>query len=172
MSDPLETRKIYLPIMLDVSNKNILLIGGGAACAEKLRSLGQLGKDITAISPEFCSDFNDKPWIKMIHRKYSPGDLKGFHIVYVGINDFDEEMLILNEAKEEGLLINFVDQVKFSDFISPSVLIKKFFSIFISTNGRGPGASKFIRREIEEKINLEELDNRAGEYIQNRKKKS
>ena len=172
MSISEKSRKIYLPIMLDVSEKNILLIGGGAACAEKLRSLGQLNKEITAISPEFCEDFSDKSWIKMIKRKYSPGDIKGFHIVYVGINDPDEEMKILEEARHEGILINFVDQVKFSDFISPAVLIKNFFSIFISTNGRGPGASKYIRKEIEEKIDLEELDRRTGEYIQNRKTKN
>lgn len=171
MSHPSESRKIYLPIMLDVTDKKILLIGGGAACAEKLRSLGQLNKKITAIAPEFCRDFDGKPWIETIQRKYAPGDLKGFHVVYVGINDIDEEMKILDEARKEGILINFVDQVKFSDFISPAVLIKNFFSIFISTNGRGPGASKFIRSEIEEKIDLDALDKRTGEYIKNRKAK-
>ena len=171
MPESSESRKIYLPIMLDVSEKNILLIGGGVACAEKLRSLGQLNKEITAIAPEFCENFSGKSWIKMIKRKYRPGDLKGFHIVYVGINNKDEEMIILKEARREGLLINFVDQVKFSDFISPSVLLKKFFSIFISTNGKGPGASKFIRREIEEKIDLDDLDRRTGEYIKNRNAK-
>lgn len=154
--------------MLDVSDKNILLIGGGAACAEKLRSLGQLGKEITVIAPEFIDAFNNKPWIHFIKRKYRRGDLENCHIVYVGINDPDEEMKILEEAKERGILINFVDQVQYSDFISPSVLIKKFFSIFISTNGRGPGAAKFIRKEIEEKLDLEELDKHTEEYIQNR----
>ena len=157
--------------MLDVSDKNILVIGGGPACAEKLRSLGQLNKNITAISPDFIDDFNDKPWIQCIKRKYAPGDLENFHIVYVGINDPSEEMIILKEARERDILINFVDQVTYSDFISPSVLIKNFFSIFISTNGKGPGASKFIRKEIEEKIDLNELDRRAGEYISKRNAK-
>lgn len=36
--------KKYLPLMIEISNKNILLIGGGKAAAEKLRTLSQLKK--------------------------------------------------------------------------------------------------------------------------------
>ena len=171
MNQDIHSEKVYLPLMLEVSKKNILLIGGGSACAEKLRTLSQLGKRVTAIAPEFSDSFDGLDWIDFIYRKYMPGDLKNYDIAYVGINNFSEEMKILEEAKLENVLVNFVDQPAFSDFISASVLIKKFFSIFISTNGRGPGAAKMIRKEIESKLDLDALNERAGEFIAERKKK-
>lgn len=146
--------------MLDVSNKNILLLGGGKASAEKLRTLSQLGKRITAISPEFIEDFHSLDWIDFIYRKYEYGDLQGFDVVYSGVNDRDVESEILKEARERNVLINFIDKVEDSDFISASTLIQENFSIFISSYGRAPGGVKMIRQEIEEKLNLVELNDK------------
>lgn len=148
--------------MLDVSNKNILLLGGGKASAEKLRTLSQLGKRITAISPEFIEEFHSLDWIDFIYRKYEYGDLKDFDVVYSGVNNRSVEKEILKEARERNILINFIDKVEDSDFISASTLMKENFSIFISTYGRSPGGTKMIRQEIEAKLNLEELNQKIG----------
>lgn len=161
----------YLPVLLDVTRKNILMIGAGSACAAKLKSLSELQKEICVISPDFHRDFLNKKWIQKIDRKYRPGDLKGYQIIYCGVNDPKIQTQIMEEAKAEHALVNFVDHVEESDFISPSSLIKKNFAIFISTFGRGPGITKKIRQKIEEKIDLDALDREAEEYIQNRTQK-
>src|SRR6185295_6925180 len=103
--------KSYLPIMLDVSNMNILLLGAGKASTEKLRTLAQLKKEVTVISPEFGKEFLDKPWLRLVQRKYRYGDLAGFNVVYSGINDRAEEENIYREARERKILVNFIDQV-------------------------------------------------------------
>ncbi len=154
--------------MLDVTNKKILLLGGGKASAEKLRTLSQLGTRITAISPEFIEEFHSLGWIDFIYRKYEYGDLKEFDVVYSGVNDRDVEREILKEARERNVLINFIDKVEDSDFISASTLIQENFSIFISTYGRAPGGAKMIRQEIEVKLDLPDLDNRVGEMAKQR----
>jgi precorrin-2 dehydrogenase / sirohydrochlorin ferrochelatase len=163
--------KQYIPLMIEISKKNILLIGGGKAAAEKLRTLSQLQKKITAISPEFVEEFHGLKWIDFQYRKYKFGDLDNFDLVYVGINDPKIEKEILVEAREKRILINFIDKVEDSDFISVAGFIKKNFSIFISTYGKGPGASKKIRQEIEAKLNLEQIDIEVGEYIKQREEK-
>jgi precorrin-2 dehydrogenase/sirohydrochlorin ferrochelatase len=162
--------KKYLPIMIDISKKNILLIGGGKAASEKLRTLSQLNKRITAISPNFIEDFDNIDWIDFIYRKYQKGDLDNFDIVYVGINDDEVEEEIYKEAKQKNILINFIDKVENSDFISVAGFIQENYSIFISTYGKGPGAAKKIRQEIESKLDLTKIDIEVGEYIKNRRK--
>ncbi len=154
--------------MLDVTNKKILLLGGGKASAEKLRTLSQLGKRITAISPEFIDDFHSLDWIDFIYRKYQYGDLKDFDVVYCGVNDREVETEISKEARERNILINFIDKVEDSDFISASTLIQENFSIFISTYGRAPGGAKMIRQELEAKIDLTGLNVRVGEMAKER----
>lgn len=164
----MESTKQYLPLMLDVTDRNILLIGAGRACAEKLRTLAQLGKTIRVIAPEIEPEFLNKEWIQIERRTFRTGDLRGFDIVYAGINDPVEEQKILAEARTLNLLINFVDEPALSDFISVSALIRKWFTIFISTYGKGPGMTKRIRQMLEEKLDLDALDREAGEYIRKR----
>jgi precorrin-2 dehydrogenase/sirohydrochlorin ferrochelatase len=154
--------------MLDVTSKNILLLGGGKASAEKLRTLSQLRKRITAISPEFIPEFHSLDWIDFIYRKYQHGDLKDFDVVYCGVNDREVENEILKEARECNILINFIDKVEDSDFISASTLIQENFSIFISTYGRAPGGAKMIRQELEAKIDLAGLNLKVGEMAKER----
>ena len=162
--------KRYLPVMLDITDKKILIIGAGRACLEKLRSLSQTGVRADVISLKFEPEFLEKSWLNLIQKKYTSGDLKGYDIVYSGVNDPEVEREIREEAKTENILINFVDNVEFSDFISPSLIQKKFFSIFISTFGKGPGMTKKIRKTIEASIDLDHLNKEAEEYIKNRNK--
>jgi siroheme synthase (precorrin-2 oxidase/ferrochelatase) len=188
--------KNYLPLLLDVTEKKILMIGAGLACREKLRTLSLSGKSVTVISSSFHEDFLNKNWITREERRYRKGDLLGYDIVYVGINNPEVSVQIQSEvaAIREGdsgffreirplmdeysdsllkrnILINFVDKPLVSDFISPAVLIKKYFAVFISTFGRGPGMTKKIRQTLEEKIDLDALDEEARIYIENRPKK-
>ncbi|MBL0262747.1 MAG: hypothetical protein IPQ05_02495 [Leptospiraceae bacterium] len=158
-------------MMLDVTNKNILLLGGGKASAEKLRTLSQLGKRITAISPDFIEEFHSLDWIDFVYRKYQYGDLKGFDVVYSKVNDRDVELEILKEAKERNVLINFIDKVEDSLFISASTLIQDNFSIFISTYGRAPGGAKLIRQELEAKIDLLNLNLKVGDMAREREQR-
>lgn len=158
-------------MMLDVTSKNILLLGGGKASAEKLRTLSQLGKRITAISPDFIEEFHSLDWIDFIYRKYQYGDLNGFDVVYSGVNDKEVEREILKEAQERKVLINFIDKVEDSLFISASTLIQDNFSIFISTYGRAPGGAKLIRQELEAKIDLLDLNLKVGDMAREREQR-
>ena len=160
----------YLPMMLNITDKKIVMIGAGTACREKLWSLGQIKVEITVIAPEIHEDFYNKPWIHIIKRKYQKGDLNGFSIVYVGINNPEIENEIRKDAHEIRALVNFVDKREFSDFISPSVIQKENFSIFVSTFGKGPGAAKNIRKEIEKNMELDRLDQETKEFILKRQK--
>lgn len=164
----------YLPILLDVTEREILLIGAGRACAEKLHSLRQTGKPITVIAPEFSEPFlqrENDAWMRRIPRKFRKGDLGGFGLIYVGVDDPDAEREILEEARREKIPVNFLNHVGQSDFISPSALVRRSFAIFISTFGRGPGATKRIRKEIEENLDLEALDRETEEYIRRREER-
>lgn len=163
--------KKYLPVMLDVTHKKILLLGGGKASAEKLRTLEQLGQKIKVISPEFQLEFYEKPWLDLVHRKYVYGDLDGFDVVYCGINDPCVESLVSEEAKEKKILVNFIDKVEDSDFISAASIIKSSFTLFISTYGKAPGGAKLIREELEKTLDLDSLDSTVSGMAKERKKK-
>lgn len=154
--------------MMDVTEKSILLIGAGNACAEKLKTLLSLDMQITVISDSFLPVFKNNDRLELIERKYAYGDMQNFDIIYCGINDEETRNRIRTEAKERSKLINFVDRPLDSDFISASSLIYENFTIFISTYGRSPGGAKKIRETLEQKISLETLNEEIGEMIKKR----
>lgn len=154
--------------MMDVTEKSILLIGAGNACAEKLKTLLSLDMQITVISDSFLPIFKNNEKFHLIERKYSYGDMQNFDIIYCGINDETERKKIRTEAEEKKKLINFVDRPLDSDFISASSLIYDNFTIFISTYGRSPGGAKKIRETLEAKMSLETLNDEIGEMIRKR----
>ncbi|MCB1141534.1 MAG: bifunctional precorrin-2 dehydrogenase/sirohydrochlorin ferrochelatase [Leptospiraceae bacterium] len=160
--------KTYLPILLDISNKDILLIGGGKSALEKLRTLSQLNKKVRVISDVFLEEFRRYDFLELIERKYETGDMDPYSVIYCGINDPEEEYKIFLEARKKGKLINFIDQVDSSDFISASSLIYSNFTIFISTYGKSPGGAKMIREEIENKMNLSQINSYVGKLAEER----
>ncbi|MDX1957762.1 MAG: NAD(P)-dependent oxidoreductase [Leptospiraceae bacterium] len=163
--------RVYLPLVLDVTNKEILLLGGGLAASEKLRTLSQLNKKIKAISRSFREEFYGLEWLTLIQREYREGDLPVNGIVYCGMNNPSEHDKVLNEAKQKNSLVNFIDKPDNSDFISASSLLKKNFGIFVTTYGRGPGVTKKIRQEIETALDLDSLDSFAEKFIEERMRK-
>lgn len=159
----------YLPLMLDVSNRRILLLGGGRASAEKLRTLETLGVSVTAISRKFSDEFYGRQWLKLEEREYRRGDLQGFDIVYAGIGGSPALESVIEEASEiPGLLLNVIDSAENSDFISVSGILRENFAVFVSTMGRAPGFARSIREKIESALNLSRLDDEARAYIQER----
>ncbi|MBE7439465.1 MAG: hypothetical protein HS115_13480 [Spirochaetales bacterium] len=158
----------YLPIMLDVTERSVLILGGGKAAAEKLRTLDQLRPRTRAIALDFLPIFDDYPWITREKRAYRTGDLDGADVVYCGVNDRVVEAAVAREAKERKILINFIDDRDISEFISASVLAREHFSIFISSYGRSPGAVKQIRQLIESNLNLDDLDRMVSRMAEDR----
>ena len=154
--------------MLDVTDKKILMIGAGKACREKLKSLAQLNMPVTVIARDFHRDFLDAAWITLVRKQYEPGDLNGFDLVYVGVNNPQLALQIEQDGRKLGLMMNFLSASERSDFISPSALIKKHYSIFVSTFGRAPGATKKIRDQLETQLNLDQIDIDVADYIENR----
>ncbi|QEK11820.1 NAD(P)-dependent oxidoreductase [Crassaminicella thermophila] len=92
----------YYPIMLDISNKRCVVIGGGNVAERKVNSLLEHGAKVTVISPKITEklrEFQLKNKIKWIKREYRLGDIKGYYLVYVATDNRKVNESCLEEAK-------------------------------------------------------------------------
>lgn len=128
-----EQRK-YLPLWLDISNKNILLIGGGRIATQKLAALSMFTDKITILAVEICKDIQ-KTSFKQITKEYQPLDLNHYSIVYACTNNRTVNAQIKSDATKLGLLVNVVDDPELCDFISPAIFKKDYMTIAVSSNG-------------------------------------
>ncbi len=145
----------FFPSYINLTNKKILLIGGGNIALEKLEKLTDFSKDITVIaediSPKF-SDFAKLNNIPIEKRAYKRGNIDGFDIVIIATNDISLHREIFNESRDSRVLVNSVDNTAYCDFIFPSYIKKGDLTISISTSGASPAMAKRIRLYIEKLI--------------------
>lgn len=128
-----EPRK-YLPVLLDISNKNILLIGGGRIATQKLSALLMFTDKITILAIEICEDIQQTGF-KQLVKEYQTNDLYDYSIVYACTNNRILNALIKSDAAKLGILVNVVDDPALCDFISPAVFKKDYMTVAVSSNG-------------------------------------
>jgi precorrin-2 dehydrogenase / sirohydrochlorin ferrochelatase len=145
------------PVLLNLSGRRAIVIGGGAVALRKTRDLLEHDALVTVISPEFNVGFNalrqtfaDR--LTLENRPYHDGDLDGAHIVFSATDDHDLNRQVFDEARDKNIFINAVDDPTNCSFTIPSSFTRGDLVVAISTGGVSPAMSARIRRDIEKVI--------------------
>ena len=152
--------KKFLPLMLDLAGKEVVIFGGGAVGERKAQLFSDMS-DVSVISRDFTPTLTklfDDGKIKIIKVKDLndndiSGHIKNAFIIIPATSDilFNEKIALI--AKNSGKLVNRVDDM--GDIIVPSVIRRGEIMIGISTLGNSPALSKYIRIKLEEVITPE-----------------
>ncbi len=141
----------YFPAFLTLENKKILIIGGGRIAYEKLDHLLDFTHNITVIAREYSETMRSRLKAEQLHweqRAYRKGDLSGFMMVVVAVDDLALQEAVFTESKQHHCLCNAVDSVAYCDFIFPSYVKKDDLTIAISTSGASPAMAKHLKRFV------------------------
>lgn len=141
----------YYPIMVDIKDKNCMVIGGGKVAYRKAKGLLEHGAMVSVISPNFTSEFqsidNDK--LRLINKEYSVGDLADVYLLFICTDNRNVNETCLIDAKNKGIMVNMTDDQENCDFIIPSRIVKGDLTVSISTSGKSPTLSRKLKNEIE-----------------------
>ena len=145
----------YFPAFLKLDNKKVLIVGGGKIASDKIGHILDFTSDISIIAPEISAEISrvikDKN-LSFKQREYMRGDIKGFDIVVIAINDIPLQAEIFEESKEYKCLCNSVDSTDYCDFIFGSYIKKDDLTVAISTSGASPAVAKHLKRYLQELI--------------------
>lgn len=142
----------YYPSFLNIQGKRCVVVGGGKVALRKVKALLDCGATVTVVSRALHQDLAqlaEAGTISLIHRDYTPGDLKDAFIAIVATTETDTNKRVAGEAKRQGVLVNVVDDLEQSDFIVPACLRRGDLTIAISTAGRSPALARKIRARLE-----------------------
>lgn len=154
----LQSNKLY-PIFLKLTDKRVLIVGGGMIALQKLVGLLNTEAHITVIAPTISDEvyacrgeFPNIRHIKFIERDYEFDDEKDFDIV-IAATEIDElNNTIANRCRDQAILVNSVDQAEYCDFYVPSIVDAGAVKIAISTDGRAPALAQKLRLELEQNL--------------------
>jgi precorrin-2 dehydrogenase / sirohydrochlorin ferrochelatase len=148
----------YIPIFLDVTGRECVVVGGGEVAARKVESLLEAGARVTVVSPRLSSSMETiiaRGLAKHVARDYQRGDLHGCVLVYAATDDHNLHRELAAESRALGIPINVVDVPELCTFIAPAVLRRGALQIAISTAGASPAFAARVRRELENQFGAE-----------------
>jgi siroheme synthase-like protein len=147
---------MFLPIAINITDKNILIIGGGKVGYHKACILNRFTDNVTVISPSFHEGFGSLPFV-LIEKTYSKDDLNGAFLVYVCTENESLTAQIKKDAEKKGILTSVCDNPVLCDFVSPAIFREGNVSIAVTSNAQDVRRSIRIRDRIKDLVEKQEL---------------
>ncbi len=142
---------MHYPIMLDLTDKKITIIGGGKVAYRKLTHFLDFKGSVTVISETFIADFEQaKGKVSMIRDTYKEVYLKDSFVVVAATNNKTLNNEIGAYCKAKNILCNIASNQELSSFIMPSFIKRGELVISVSTGGNSPTLASKIKKELED----------------------
>ncbi|MCI0338695.1 MAG: bifunctional precorrin-2 dehydrogenase/sirohydrochlorin ferrochelatase [Acidobacteria bacterium] len=141
----------YYPIYLDLKDRAVLVVGGGAIAEGKTQQLVDAGARVRVVSPTITSQLAvlaERGVIEHRPDRYKVEDLMDVFLVISATDDQAVNEQVARNAEERGLLYNVVDQPALCNFITPALVTRGELQISVSTGGGSPSLSQRVKREV------------------------
>lgn len=146
---------LHYPIFLNLKDRPVVVIGGGAVATRKIQTLVQSGAKITVISPKLKTalvDLEKQQRIKIVQRPYQHGDLQDALLVFTATDKTTVNQAVAEEAKKAKIFINIADSSTPGGFIVPAIFSEKDFTLAVSTHGKNPRLAVAIRDQLKKSL--------------------
>jgi precorrin-2 dehydrogenase / sirohydrochlorin ferrochelatase len=144
----------FLPICLNIENARIVVVGGGKAAEQKLKTLLLYTHNIIVCAPEILRSIHALP-VTLIEKPYEEAVLESARLVYACTDDRDINRKIAADAKQRHILVCVADDPEFCDLISPAIYKKDSMSVAVSSNAQNVKRSVAWRNRIAEQLKSE-----------------
>jgi precorrin-2 dehydrogenase/sirohydrochlorin ferrochelatase len=154
---PRESRGYY-PVVLDVSGRKCVVVGGGAVALRKVRGLLRCGARVTVVSPKLCAGLASlagKGAVRFRQKAYGASDLRGALLVIGATDDPLVNEAVSRQARRRGILVNIADDPKLCTFHIPSTLRRGPVLAAVSTGGASPALAARLTRLMAQTIGPE-----------------
>jgi siroheme synthase-like protein len=141
----------YYPAYLDLADRRVLVVGGGAVAESKIVQLVEARARVLVVSPTLTTRLESMKQTGVLeHREshFDSTDLEGVVLVISATNDESVNREVAETASKQCVLHNVVDQPALCNFITPAVVARGELQISISTGGGSPSLAQRVKREI------------------------
>ena len=117
----------HYPVYLSLRDKRVLVVGTGECALAKLRLLMKTPARIEVYGFDPIDDLialSAAGHIHLMHRKLDANDLTIAQLVYAAQEDDALDHAVAQLAREHGVLVNIVDNLRHSDFITKNLSLE------------------------------------------------
>jgi precorrin-2 dehydrogenase/sirohydrochlorin ferrochelatase len=139
-------------IFLELGNRRVVLVGGGAVAVRKAHALLEAGARLVVVTEEasdamvaLCTQHG----AELIRTKYSKQYIGEAVIVVAATNDPKVNEQVYRDCQTLEILCNVVDEPRLCDFFVPAVVKRGDLQIAIGTGGDYPAYAGHLRKKLE-----------------------
>ena len=148
--------KRFLPISIDISDRKILIIGGGQSALKKIRILHRFGALLEVVAENIIDEIYSTGVI-CFRKKYEKSDLKGYLMLYSCTNNEILDRQIAQDGREAGVLVNIHDNPALCQFVSPAIYQAGNITVAVGSNAINVQEAIRIRNQIQEFLENKKL---------------
>lgn len=145
----------HFPILLAVAGRRVVVAGGGDAALAKLRLLFKTEAHLTVFSETPAAEI--ETWARegrltLVRRVMAPGDALCAALFYGANEDAEQDARDAAIARADGALVNIVDNLADSAFITPAIIDRDPVTVAIGTEGAAPVLARKIKADLEARL--------------------
>nr|WP_165983338.1 NAD(P)-dependent oxidoreductase [Macrococcus goetzii] len=136
------------PVMLNLEDKKILIVGGGRIAKRKVNGLQGEGAFITVMAPEIDAEIESMD-VECIPYPFTKQDISQYDIVFIATNDEGVNKQVM-ECVHDNQLVNDCSNKRNSNFFNVASFKHDNMRIMISSDGASPEKSKILKQKIKD----------------------
>jgi uroporphyrin-III C-methyltransferase/precorrin-2 dehydrogenase/sirohydrochlorin ferrochelatase len=142
----------HYPVFLDLRGRRVVVAGAGEVAVAKLRLLLKTEAELAVSGEDPAREVEG--WaaagrLALVARELAAGDADGAALVYGATGDRAGDARAAAIGREAGALVNIVDDLEGSDFITPAIVDRDPVTVAIGTEGAAPVLARKIKAEVE-----------------------
>lgn len=139
------------PLCINLENKSFVVVGSGRVAMRKLAAIRQFTDKIKVITKEpIKEDLYDG--IKIERKTFDEDDLEGADFVITATGCPAQDEAIVAFCKAKGIPVNAADDREECDFFLPGIIKRGDLVVSVSTTGKSPAYSRYLREQIEDML--------------------
>ena len=130
--------KRYFPMFIDLSDKSVVIVGGGSTAVRRARTLLQFTRNVTVIAKDAAQELIDMEKLGKITLHQRLVKRSDFHDAYLVLTATTDRKLnddIYRLCKEEGIYVNVSNDREKSDFQFPGIYIRNDMVVGVAATG-------------------------------------
>jgi uroporphyrin-III C-methyltransferase/precorrin-2 dehydrogenase/sirohydrochlorin ferrochelatase len=136
-----------LPLFVKLAGRDVVVVGGGAMAALRVRQLAEAAARVTVVAPEVREDVARAAAV--VHRRpFRATDVDGAWLAVAAATP-EVNRAVARAAEDRRVLVNAVDDPETATAYTGGVLRRGAATVAISTGGRAPALAGLLREAID-----------------------
>ncbi len=145
----------HFPIFVNLNGRRVIVSGTSETAVAKLRLLlkTQARICVYGVDPHpMIRVWHTESKLHLLERALSDGDADNAVLLYGANDDLTEDRRVADIGRRAGAMVNIVDNLAESQFITPAIVDRDPVTVAIGTEGAAPVLARQIKAQLEEAL--------------------